>query len=138
TQTGPVLRKNGSLFSTSYTTNVGESEVKGFELESQWAFAPGWQASVNYSLTDAKIVSFISQDHADLFSDAAAPTLADPAADAAGNYLPRVPKHKATLGLMRDGEFANGWSYTANVDSTYESKRYVQVHNLAYLGASVR
>src|SRR5690606_21370210 len=34
--------------------------------------------------------------------------------------------------------FANGWSYTANVDSTYESKRYVQVHNLAYLGASVR
>src|SRR5690606_17779846 len=45
TQTGPVLRKNGSLFSTSYTTNVGESEVKGFELESQWAFAPGWQAS---------------------------------------------------------------------------------------------
>ncbi|KRG55418.1 hypothetical protein ABB25_12030 [Stenotrophomonas koreensis] len=138
TQTGPVLRKNGTLFSTSYTTNVGESEVKGFELESQWGFAPGWQASFNYSLTNAKILSFISQDHADLFSDAAAPTLDDPAADAAGNYLPRVPKHKATLGLMRDGEFANGWSYTANMDSTYESKRYVQVHNLAYLGASVR
>ena len=138
TQTGPVYRRNNTLFSNSYTTNVGESEVKGFELESQWAFAPGWQASLNYSLTDAKIVSFISQDHADLFSSAAAPTLEDPAADAAGNYLPRVPKHKATLGLMRDGEFANGWSYTANMDSTYESKRYVQVHNLAYLGASVR
>ena len=138
TQTGPVYRRNNTLFSNSYTTNVGESRVKGFELESQWAFAPGWQASLNYSYTDARIVHFISQDQADLFSNVAAPTLADPAADAAGNMLPRVPKNKATLGLMHDGQFANGWAYSANMDSTYESRRYVQVDNLAYLGESVR
>jgi len=138
TETGPVIRKNGSLFSTSYTTNVGESRIRGFELESQWAFAQGWLASLAYSYTDAEILKFISQDQADLFSSNSAPTLADPAADAAGATLPRVPKHKATLGLMYDGALSNGWEYTANMDVNYEGKRYIQVDNLAYIGASTR
>ncbi|MNM57720.1 Pesticin receptor precursor [compost metagenome] len=138
TETGPVIRKNGSLFATSYTTNVGESRIRGFELESQWAFAKGWLASLAYSYTDAEILNFLSQDQADLFSDSNAPTLADPAANAAGYTLPRVPKNKATLGLMYDGAFANGWQYTANMDTTYESRRYVQVDNLASLAPSTR
>lgn len=138
TETGPVIRKNGSLFATSYTTNVGESRIRGFELESQWAFAKGWLASLAYSYTDAEILKFLSQDQADLFSDSNAPTLADPAANAAGYTLPRVPKNKATLGLMYDGAFANGWQYTANMDTTYESRRYVQVDNLASLAPSTR
>ncbi len=138
TETGPVIRKNGSLFATSYTTNVGESRIRGFELESQWAFAKGWLASLAYSYTDAEILKFLSQDQADLFSSSNAPTLADPAANAAGYTLPRVPKNKATLGLMYDGAFANGWQYTANMDTTYESRRYVQVDNLASLAPSTR
>ena len=138
TETGPVIRKNGSLFSTSYTTNVGESRIRGFELESQWAFAQGWLASLAYSYTDAKILKFLSQDQADLFSSNNAPTLTDPAADAAGYTLPRVPKHKATLGLTHDGALSNGWEYTANMDVNYEGKRYIQVDNLAYIGASTR
>ena len=138
TETGPVIRKNGSLFATSYTTNVGESRIRGFELESQWAFAKGWLASLAYSYTDAEILNFLSQDQADLFSDSNAPTLADPAANAAGYTLPRVPKNKATLGLMYDGAFANGWQYTANMDTTYEGRRYVQVDNLASLAPSTR
>ena len=138
TETGPVTRKNGTLFSTSYTTNVGESEIRGFELETQWVFAQGWLASLAYSYTDAEIKHFISQDQADLFGKGPAPGLTDPAADAAGFTLPRVPKHKATLGLMYDGAFANGWEYTFNTDVAYEGRRYVQVDNLASLGAATR
>lgn len=138
TATGPVYRRNNTLFSNSYTTNVGESRVKGFELESQWAFAPGWLASLNYSFTDAEIVNFVSQDQADLFSGLPAVGLDHPSANAKGNQLPRVPKNKATLGLMYDGQLGNGWNYTANVDSTYEGRRYVQVDNLAYMGESIR
>ncbi|MCD9085461.1 TonB-dependent receptor [Stenotrophomonas sp. SY1] len=138
TETGPVMRKNGTLFATSYTTNVGESRIRGFELEGQWAFAHGWVASLAYSYTDAEILHFLSQDQADLFSDAKAPTLADPAADAAGYTLPRVPKNKATLGLMYDGALGNGWEYTLNMDTTYEGRRYVQVDNLASLAPSTR
>ncbi|WP_449468136.1 TonB-dependent receptor [Stenotrophomonas humi] len=138
TETGPVVRKNGSLFATSYTTNVGESRIRGFELESQWAFAQGWLASLAYSYTDAEIRDFLSQDQADLFSDNPVPSITDPAANAAGYTLPRVPKHKATLGLLYDGAFSNGWEYTANMDVNYEGKRYIQVDNLAYIGASTR
>lgn len=138
TETGSSIRKDGSLFSTSYTTNVGESRIRGFELETQWAFAEGWLAALNYSYTDAKILRFISQNQADLFSDSKAPTLADPAADAAGNMLPRVPKNKVSLSLMYDGVLPNGWGWSANTDTVYESRRYVQVDNLASIAPSTR
>ncbi|MGV8959803.1 MAG: TonB-dependent receptor [Stenotrophomonas sp.] len=138
TETGPVTRKDGTLFATSYTTNVGESRIRGFELESQWAFASGWLASLAYSYTDAEILNFINQDQADLFSTSPAPSLKDPAANAAGYTLPRVPKQKFTVGLMYDGTLANGWGYSANMDSTYESRRYVQVDNLASIAPSTR
>lgn len=136
---GPALRKNGSLFSTSYTTNVGESRIRGLELETQWLFAEGWLASLNYSYTDAKILNFISQTQADLFCPGAAPTLNDGAcANAAGNKLPRVPDTKVSFGLMYDGTLSNGWGWSANSDTTYEGRRYVQVDNLASIAPSTR
>ncbi|MGY0618185.1 TonB-dependent receptor [Lysobacter sp. A378] len=138
TETQVVPRLNDSMLATSFTTNIGESRIRGLELEGQWAFAPGWLASFNYSYTDAEIINFISQNQADLFSDSPAPTLDDPAANAAGNQLPRVPKHKATLGFLYEGALANGWGWTANIDSTYEGRRYVQVDNLASIAPSVR
>lgn len=139
TETGSATRKDGSLFSTSYTSNVGESRIRGAELETQWLFAEGWLASLNYSYTDAKILSFVSQNQADLFCPGAAPSLADGAcANAAGNILPRVPKTKVSFGLMYDGMLANGWEWSANTDTTYESRRYVQVDNLASIAPSTR
>lgn len=138
TETGTATRKDNSLFSTSYTTNVGESRIRGFELETQWLFAEGWLAALNYSYTDAKILSFISQNQADLFSDSKAPTLDDPAADAAGNMLPRVPKSKLSFSLMYDGVLPNGWGWSGNTDTVYESRRYVQVDNLASIAPSTR
>ncbi len=138
TATGPVTRRDGSLFATSYTDNVGKSRIRGFELESQWLFSPGWVATLAYSYTDAKILTFLSQDQADLFATIPNPDLTDPSADAGGAYLPRVPKQKVSLGLMYDGTFSNGWGYGFNMDTTYEGRRYVQVHNLAWLDPSTR
>ena len=139
TETGTAIRKNGSLFSTSYTTNVGESRIRGFELETQWLFAEGWLASLNYSYTDAEILNFINQNQADLFCPSNAPTLNDgTCANAAGNTLPRVPKTKVAFGLMYDGTLSNGWGWSANTDTVYEGRRYVQVDNLASLAPSTR
>ena len=139
TETGQAVRKDGSNFNTSYTTNVGESRIRGFELETQWLFAQGWIASLNYSYTDAKILNFVSQNQADLFCPGRAPSLRDGAcANAAGNTLPRVPKNKLSFGLMYDGVLANGWEWSANTDTTYESRRYVQVDNLASIAPSTR
>ena len=138
TETGSAVRKNGSLFSTSYTTNVGESRIRGAELETEWLFAEGWLASFNYSYTDAKILNFVSQNQADLFCSSPAATLDQPCANSAGNMLPRVPKTKVSFGLMYDGKLANGWGWSANADTTYESRRYVQVDNLASIAPSTR
>ena len=139
TATGSVTRKDGSLFSTSYTTNVGESRIRGAELETQWLFAEGWSASLNYSYNDAKILNFVSQYQADLFCPGPAPTMNDGAcANAAGNMLPRVPKSQASFGLMYDGLLANGWEWSVNSDTTYEGRRYVQVDNLASIAPSTR
>ncbi len=139
TETGSATRRDGSLFSTSYTTNVGESRIRGAELETQWLFAQGWLASLSYSYTDARIMSFVSQNQADLFCPGRAPTLRDGAcANAAGNILPRVPKTKVAFGLMYDGTLSNGWGWSANSDTVYEGRRYVQVDNLASIAPSSR
>ena len=139
TEGGSAVRKNGSLFSTSYTTNVGESRIRGVELETQWLFAAGWLASLNYSYTDAKILSFIAQTQADLFCPTpVAASTAGACANAAGNILPRVPKTKVAFGLMYDGTLSNGWGWSANTDTVYESRRYVQVDNLASSAPSTR
>ena len=94
-------------------------------------------ASLNYSYTDAEILNFINQNQADLFCPSNAPTLNDGAcANAAGNTLPRVPKTKVAFGLMYDGTLSNGWGWSANTDTVYEGRRYVQVDNLASLAPS--
>ncbi len=139
TETGAVPRKDGSFFSTSYTINVGETRIRGFELETQWLFAEGWLGSFNYSYNDAEIINFFSQAQADLFCAVPTnPSSGAACASSAGNTLPRSPKNSASLGLTYDGTFSNGWSWTANGDASYESRRYVQVDNLASIAPSTR
>ncbi|WP_222566209.1 TonB-dependent receptor [Novilysobacter antarcticus] len=139
TETGAVARKDGSFFSTSYTTNVGETRIRGFELETQWLFAQGWLGSFNYSYNDAEIINFFSQAQADLFcADPTSASSGAACASSAGNTLPRAPKHSASLGLTYDGTFSNGWGWTAYGDASYEGRRYVQVDNLASIAPSTR
>lgn len=133
-----VLQRNGTPYSSSYTVNVGETRIRGFEFEGQWAFAPGWLASLVYANTDSVIKNFFSQDQADLMGTSGNPNPGpdDPLASVAGNKSPLVPRNKLTLGLSYDAQLGNGWDLTANWDTTYESERYMQIHNLAKFGAS--
>ena len=135
----PADQRNGVPFVNSYVVNVGETRIRGFELEGQWVFAPGWMGSLVYAFTDSVIKDFYSSDHADLMSTPANPNPSanDPVASVAGNKSPGVPRNKATLGLAYSTDLANGWGLDANWDTTYEGARYVQVHNLARYGASV-
>ena len=138
TANSSVQRLNNTLFSTSYITNIGESRIRGVEIESSWSFADNWRADLTYAMTDSEILSYVNQQQADLFSSAPAPTLDDPAADAAGNRLPLVPKHQASLGLTHLGQFGNGWYWSFFGGLTYESSRFAQIHNLLETGDSTR
>ena len=138
TVSGTALQRNGTPFVNTYTVNVGETRIRGFELEGQWLFAPGWMGSLVYAFTDSVIKDFYSADQADLMSNAANPNpnADDPLASVAGHKSPFVPRNKATIGLAYSTEFSNGWDFDANWDTTYEGERYIQVHNLAKFGAS--
>ena len=138
TVSGTAEQRNGTPFVNTYTVNVGETRIRGLELESQWAFAPGWMGSLVYAFTDSVIKDFYSADQADLMSDASNPNpnANDPLASVAGHKSPFVPRNKLTLGLAYTTELANGWGFDANWDTTYEDERYIQVHNLAKFGAS--
>lgn len=136
TESRSVFLVNNNPFLTSFTTNIGESRIRGLEIEGQWVISPALLANFSYSYNDAEIRDFISQDQADLFCNVPVPNLADPCANAAGNVLPRVPKNQAAFGLTWNGEFGNGWGWFANGDISYESTRFTQVDNLAETGAS--
>jgi outer membrane receptor protein involved in Fe transport len=138
TESRSVFLVNNSPFLTSFTTNIGESRIRGLELEGQWVITPALLANFSYSYNDAEIRDFISQDQADLFCNVPVPNLADPCANAAGNALPRVPKNQAAVGLTWSGEFGNGWGWFANGDVSYESSRFTQVDNLAETGSSTQ
>jgi len=138
TVSGSALQRNGTPYTNTYTVNVGKTQIRGFELESQWRFAPGLTGSLVYAFTDSVIKRFSSGDQADLLSDASNPNpnADDPLASVAGHKSPLVPRHKASVGLGWNGQLHNGWEFSANWDTTYESSRYIQVHNLAKFGAS--
>lgn len=138
TESRSVFLVNNTPFLTSFTTNIGESRIRGLEVEGQWVITQDLVANFSYSYNDAEIIDFISQDQADLFCNVPVPNLADPCANAEGNALPRVPKNQAAFGLTWNGSFANGWGWFANGDVSYESSRYTQVDNLIETGSSTQ
>ncbi|WP_194751879.1 TonB-dependent receptor [Thermaurantiacus tibetensis] len=71
TETIQVQRRDGVLGSLSFTSNVGRSEVKGFELESAWRATDWLSLRLGYAFIDAKIKNFIADDQADLYITAA-------------------------------------------------------------------
>ena len=133
-----AMQWNGVNYNTAYTVNIGETRIRGFELETHWAFAPGWLGSLVYAYTDSEIQKFLNQDQADILSNATNPNpgMSDPLASLAGKKSPLVPTNKVTLSVGRTTQLSNGWELSGNWDTTYQSDRYLQVHNLAKLGAS--
>jgi iron complex outermembrane recepter protein len=52
--------------------------------------------------------------------------------NAAGNELPRTPKHQVQLGATATQVLTNGIRLTYRADYTWEDKRYIQVDNLGW------
>ena len=133
------------LFTDSYITNLGKSEIRGLELEMLAALSPNWTLRATYALQDAEIKSFFSLDQADLIyagpytgclagSQCYANYLA--AGETSGNVLPRVPRNLASLSLAARYPLGEWGTLNWRTDYSYEGSRYDQVHNLAETGAS--
>jgi outer membrane receptor protein involved in Fe transport len=69
---------------TRQRQNLGVARIEGFELESAWAFAPGWQADLAATLADTEVTSAPGQ-----------PQLV-------GNELPQAPRLQGRIALTYD------------------------------------
>ncbi len=130
-------------FSDSYIQNLGKSEIRGVEMEMLAALGPHWNLRMTYAYQDAKIKEYISPDQSDLIFGgpytncvlgSQCYTDYEAAGDLSGKTLPRVPKHLASASLSAKYPLSDRTNFHWRADYSYESSRYIQVHNLAETG----
>ncbi|SFG91991.1 TonB-dependent receptor family protein [Methylobacterium gossipiicola] len=80
----------------SYTFNAPASEHRGIEVAADWAFGPGWRATLAYTFDDQVYTRYVEQLSAGRFTARF---------DRAGKALPGVPAHQllARLGYEQVG-----------------------------------
>ncbi|MEQ8405231.1 MAG: TonB-dependent receptor [Oceanicaulis sp.] len=144
TQSQPYLTASSggsSGTTTPFVVNAGESEVMGFEFELFGTIGDGFDYRLGYAYSDTEIKDFYDENTEEIFDTDGLPS-SDPAdvdgpnGQVAGNSLPQTPEHM----FNASGGYRWALSPTADwfvrADYAYESKRWVQVHNLAHTGAS--
>lgn len=148
TQTDALTRAGSTAQATiPYIVNAGESEVKGIEIEILARPTENWDLGLSYALSDAKFKDYIDENWADLqdtngiytgndYTGAFIVDSVDDDGQVAGNALPQTPRHMASFTSTLHFPMANDAETFVRVDYNYESKRYVQAANLAWIGAS--
>lgn len=141
---------------TSVITNLGKVRITGLEAELFFKVSaiPGLGFNVNYALADSSFLqgTDITQGkHLDTLDDGLVNCsigLANPAAACAngdnviagsivGRALPRAPKHMLSIGMNYTQPISSNVNLIFGGDVNYESKKFVQVHNLAYFGEAL-
>lgn len=144
--TTAVAPLNPTSSSVSVVTNQGSAEIKGFELEARWRPVDPLTLSLTYALADSEFTEGCDDFQWALTSGGGVFTPTNPGANnlngqgdcsIVGNQLPMSAKHAGSLAIdWRQPFGSSGLEWFANVDATYTDKRYVQVHNLAWVPAA--
>ncbi|MBW7931300.1 MAG: TonB-dependent receptor [Gammaproteobacteria bacterium] len=139
--TQAALTAAGQGAVTSIATNQGRGEIKGLEMDVQTALTDAISLSAAYSYTDTEITRGCDDfqyvlNTGGLVYDPQLGTVS--ACDLSGKSYPLVPKTTASLSLTYDNPlpFGHGLSLIGNVGASYESSKYIQIHNLAETGSS--
>lgn len=134
---------------TSISTNQGDGEIKGLEIESRFAATDDLTLGFTYALADTKFTSGCDDFQFQITSgggifNPANPT--DPARNLngrgtcsiVGNPFPLAAKHTASLTADYSRPvFGGGYRLYVNSDLSYTSKKNIQVHNTAYTGSAL-
>lgn len=140
---------------TSVTTNLGKVRLMGIEAEMMYRVQnlPGMVITANYAYTDSEFLrgtDITEGKHNDVLDDGrlnCSIGFANPGLPCAqgdnvrpgsivGRQLPRQPKHMASAAINYSINISELLSMDLNLNASYESKKWVQVHNLAYTGAT--
>lgn len=136
----------------SIATNQGSGEILGLEFDINGAFNDNWSAGATYAWTDSEFTEGCDPDEwtltsgGGLLTDPENQTGTDFTADfpgtgpascsIVGRQFPLTSEHQASGFLRFDAPAAGPWGsdFFASADVSYESSKFVQVHNRAETG----
>lgn len=149
--TTAVPNPDGAL--NSIATNQGEGEVFGVELDLHVQFTDNLNGRFSYAYADSQFTSgcddfqyaltsaggLMNPDNIAESPDFNALLGLSGEGDCSikGNQFPLSSKHQASAFAEYVQEISGGIEGFINADVSYESKKYVQVHNYAYLPEAV-
>ena len=119
---------SGGTTLVSATSNVGDVDIYGIELDGQFrpSALPGVSLSANYAFTETNFTGGVEEVQEEVFGD---PSIV-------GQDLPRQARHQASFFVDYDVALTNAVSALFSVIGTYQSSRFSQVQNLAETGDS--
>jgi outer membrane receptor protein involved in Fe transport len=138
---------------TSIVTNQGDGETWGAEFEARWAITDNLSISGGYAWTTPEFTSGCDEDQWTLTSGGGrlgvgrtVGTSFDPLTGTqlaygslgdcsiAGKRYPLSSEHQANVVIDWRNPLSGDLEFFANANATYESSKFVQVHNLAETG----
>ena len=141
--TTPVADPSGAL--NSIVTNQADGEVWGIEVDLLAQLNDFTRAGVTYALADSKFTNGCDEFQWSLTSGGGRFT-GDPATSlnptgngdcsVKGHQFPMGSKHQASAYIDFVRPISDTLSFFGNVNLSYESKRYTQLHQTSYTGAA--
>ncbi len=133
-----ALPDPGGSAINSVATNQGATETFGLELELRALLTDNLILNASYALADSEFTSGCDDAEYTLNTGGLLiPAGFDgPECSIKGRQTPISSRHQATLGLDFRMPFSGNLEFFAAPTWSYESKKYIQVHNRAYIPAT--
>ena len=119
-----ILQNSGAYLTTTIIRNVGQSEVKGIELETSFRATDNLSLIANYGYTDSR---YVEGNDPGLFESTGN-------GDISGKHVPNVPKHTLILGANITAALPSGLTLFITPDFVLNSKRYTSANNFSWIG----
>ncbi len=124
----------------SYTSNAGETEIKGIELQATYIINDNFDVNFGVSQTDGEFIELFDGNQCRIISGLSAAACNLPEnlknfGNLAGNQPPQVPKNEVTVALNYNAPLTDTFDLFGRVGVNYDSSRYAHVHNLIETGS---
>lgn len=148
TRSEAYVTTTGTAANAAFIQNAGKSRIKGFEFDVSGKPASWLFMRFAYTMVDARFVDFDDENTERIFDTDGIPSfLANGTRNPAdtdtrngqvkGNRLAQTPQHQFVLSADAKLPITTSLDGFLRSDLAYESKRYVQVDNLAHTGDSI-
>lgn len=122
------------MSTASLNQNVGDTRIRGMEIELGFAPADNLRFDLSYAYTDGVYRGYISPEQADLRGSDGSTAQNTALGNVAGNRLPRIPRHMASVVAEYSQTLSRNDELFIQTDWSFLSSRYAQEHNLIETG----